>query len=425
MLTPPPAVVKRWRALVPHPVRRATLTRSSHGQWMDGEDDGPGTPPRSGALDSERLLILRDHAGALEAARRHIESPALGLFATRERALAVAVQALQELGRGEEAFELVLCTLAGPGGSESSRYMQVAELNLGLLKLLFRLRRHLDGSPKRAQSILAPYVAGLCRRRGDAFQRWGRADGGDAVDIEVVELFLLDCVLALEGAEVATSTLESFASALPPDAVSYLRREILRSELKSPSGAPADAPVPVNSEAAGAGAAAAATTNAPSPSCLPIPGSREVNGELVTDNQDASGCLLPVAHTPQSRGSHSDATANQENHTGTLAAVAATVVPQAPPGAPTLAQRFAQLFPGVADRFPRLRASPRLQVLLALMSLVLPVLLFWASRNRAVRRWLRALLVLLQSGGGGGGGARMWGPLCLVISFLVCFIVAL
>jgi len=153
------------------------------------------------AIESERLLIARDFAGALDAATRHVESPALGLFTTRERALAVAVQALHELGRGEEAFELVLSTVAGPGGgsgSDSKRYALVAELNLGLLKLLFRLRTHLDGKTLHAQKILAPYIAGLCRRRSDPFQRWSRSDVHDEVDVETVELFILDCVLSLE-----------------------------------------------------------------------------------------------------------------------------------------------------------------------------------------------------------------------------------
>jgi len=152
-------------------------------------------------IESERLLIARDFAGALDAATRHVESPALGLFATRERALAVAVQALHELGRGEQAFELVLSTVAGPGGgggSDAKRYALVAELNLGLLKLLFRLRTHLDGKTLHAQKILAPYIAGLCRRRSDPFQRWSRSDVHDEVDVETVELFILDCVLSLE-----------------------------------------------------------------------------------------------------------------------------------------------------------------------------------------------------------------------------------
>lgn len=150
------------------------------------------------SIESERRMMLRDFTGALDAAMNHVESPALGLFATRERALAVAVQALHELGRGEEAFELVLSTVAGGGGSDAKRYAQLAELNLGLLKLLFRLRTHLDGKPLHAQKILAPYIAGLCRRRSDPFQRWNRSDAQDEVDVETVELFILDCVLALE-----------------------------------------------------------------------------------------------------------------------------------------------------------------------------------------------------------------------------------
>ena len=145
-------------------------------------------------IESERLLILRDFAGALVEATRHIESPALGLFATRERALAVAVQALHELGRSEEAFGLVINTVAGPGGG----YGEVAAVNLDLLKLLFRLRVHLDGNTEKAQNILTPYIARLCRRGKDNYQRWSRRGEEDDVDIEVVELFLLDCVLPFE-----------------------------------------------------------------------------------------------------------------------------------------------------------------------------------------------------------------------------------
>lgn len=159
-------------------------------------------------IESERLLIMRDYAGALTAATRHLENPALGLYSTRDRALAVAVQALHELGRGEEAFELVRSTVAGPGGrgekSDTQLYAQVE--NLELLKLLFRLRKHLDGgTAERAQNILAPYVAGLCRRSSDPFQRWRRQQSEDDVDTEVVELFLLDCVLALEVRECLSS----------------------------------------------------------------------------------------------------------------------------------------------------------------------------------------------------------------------------
>lgn len=70
-------------------------------------------------------------------------------------------------------------------------------MSVGLLKLLFRLRVELDKTPKRAQNILAPYIAGICRRTGSSFQRWSLR-AGDEVDVEVVELFVLDCVLELE-----------------------------------------------------------------------------------------------------------------------------------------------------------------------------------------------------------------------------------
>ena len=173
----------------------------------DSTAHSPG-PTTMLTIESERLLIMRDYAGALSAATRHLENPALGLYSTRDRALAVAVQALHELGRGEEAFELVRSMVAGPGGrsekSDTQLYAQVE--NLELLKLLFRLRKHLDGgTAERAQMILAPYVAGLCRRSSDPFQRWRRQQSEDEVDTEVVELFLLDCVLALEVRECLSS----------------------------------------------------------------------------------------------------------------------------------------------------------------------------------------------------------------------------
>lgn len=71
-------------------------------------------------------------------------------------------------------------------------------MSLGLLKLLFRLRVELDETPKRAQNILAPYIAGICRRTRSSFQAWSRLSAGEEVDVEVVELFILDCVLELE-----------------------------------------------------------------------------------------------------------------------------------------------------------------------------------------------------------------------------------
>ena len=46
-------------------------------------------------VECERRLLLRDFSGALDAATRHIESPSLVHCATRERALAVAVQAVR------------------------------------------------------------------------------------------------------------------------------------------------------------------------------------------------------------------------------------------------------------------------------------------------------------------------------------------
>jgi hypothetical protein len=70
-------------------------------------------------IESERLLIMRDYAGALSAATRHLENPALGLYSTRDRALAVAVQALHELGRGEEALAGDDCAGVGIGGARS------------------------------------------------------------------------------------------------------------------------------------------------------------------------------------------------------------------------------------------------------------------------------------------------------------------
>ena len=170
---------------------------------------------------------------------RHIEGEGMARFVTRERALAVAVQALQELGRGEEAFELVLSKMTGSGSSSvAQQYAQLAELDLGLLKLLFRLRMHLDGTPEHAQSILAPYIARLCKRRDDSYQRWKDTGVEDDVDLEAVELFVLDCVLVLEGAEIAARTLESFDKQLPEDAVSSIRREIFRCELEQSSTPP-------------------------------------------------------------------------------------------------------------------------------------------------------------------------------------------
>jgi hypothetical protein len=60
---------------------------------------------------------------------------------------------------------------------------------------------HLDGTLEKAQTILMPYIVRLCRRK-DSFQRWSHRHAGvseeDEVDVEVVELFLLDCVLAVE-----------------------------------------------------------------------------------------------------------------------------------------------------------------------------------------------------------------------------------
>jgi len=88
---------------------------------------------------------------------------------------------------------------------------------MGLLKLLFRLRVELDKSPKNAQKILAPYIAGICRRSGSSFQRWSRGSAGEDVDTEAVELFILDCVLELEVGPRLPCPVPSVSCSLPDD----------------------------------------------------------------------------------------------------------------------------------------------------------------------------------------------------------------
>jgi len=72
----------------------------------------------------------------------------------------------------------------------------------------------------------------------------------------------------------------------------------------------------------------------------------------------------------------------------------------------------------------------------ALGSVLVALLLYWASRRITVRRLGRVFFSFFQVRGGGGapsggrggrgvGGVKLWGPVFVVVAFLVCFIVAL
>jgi len=72
----------------------------------------------------------------------------------------------------------------------------------------------------------------------------------------------------------------------------------------------------------------------------------------------------------------------------------------------------------------------------ALGSVLVALLLYWASRSITVRRLGRVFFSFFQGRGGGGApsggeggrgveGSKLWGPVFVVVAFLVCFIVAL
>lgn len=78
----------------------------------------------------------------------------------RERAICVGIQALFELGRGEDAFSYATNAYAPCLGSQAP-YTFIPP---GVLKLLFKLRLHLDnGNPQQAHDILQPYISFITR----------------------------------------------------------------------------------------------------------------------------------------------------------------------------------------------------------------------------------------------------------------------
>jgi hypothetical protein len=64
--------------------------------------------------------------------------------------------------------------------------------------------------------------------------------------------------------------------------------------------------------------------------------------------------------------------------------------------------------------------------------LTLPLLILSASRSGTLRAWVARIKKLMSQVQGGGGpgrsgerGVRLWGPVLVVVVFLVCFIVVL
>ena len=138
-----------------------------------------------------------------------------------ERALCVAIQALFELGRAEEAFVLVYShyfTLSHPAfhsivesksAEDAERFIaEMTNVHPSILKLLYLLRRHFEGAqPQRSLDLIGPYV-----QRVRAFAKSG--DPAVEVDEELCVNYITHAVLPNEGEAAARLCLEEMSPAL-------------------------------------------------------------------------------------------------------------------------------------------------------------------------------------------------------------------
>ena len=153
-------------------------------------------------LQCERHLIKREFTDALHTSTDCFRSLSVPTSESESkigaRALCVAVQALYELGRAEEAFEFVqklYCKQGAECNPESQESIlaslgQSQHVSLDVLKMLYHLRRNLDGNDAdRALRLLEPYVERLCTMKASGF--------GDFVclDEELAAHYILDHVL--------------------------------------------------------------------------------------------------------------------------------------------------------------------------------------------------------------------------------------
>ncbi len=233
--------------------------------------------------------------------------------------------------------------------------------------------------------------------------------------------------LAKQGAAIATKTLESIASQLPEDTAACIRREILLSELGPPSPPPADAQT-----AAPPKRTAAATRNFKAGMTWETLEPAHAHAAASAQELTAAERLLPTA-IPSPAAAHRPGADN-----GTPAASGSAAVHAAAstsnrcnpltsgPTSISLLQYLSQFLPESLRRYRDLLIRRRSEALAALAALAIPILLWWSSRPGRLRCWLRRALSVLQGAGVGGVGlGKLWGPVLVVVAFLVCFFAAL
>lgn len=150
-------------------------------------------------LESELHLIRREHALALRTSTETLRANGNHSSGQKGRLLCVAIQALFELGRPEEAFEHVyrICSVPANDDVLSCReslldWISQSEcIPSSVLKMLYQLRRHLDiPDTKRAFGLIETYIQRLCE------QAAGGESTSEMMDEEIAAIYIIDHVLS-------------------------------------------------------------------------------------------------------------------------------------------------------------------------------------------------------------------------------------
>ena len=228
---------------------------------------------------------------------------------------------------------------------------------------------------------------------------------------------------AKQGAAIATKTLESIASQLPEDTAACIRRQILLSELGPPSPPPED-----GQTAASPKRTAAATPNVKAAMTWETLEPAHAHATASAQELSAAERLLPTA-IPSPAAAHRPGAVDGTPAASSSAGAGSASNQRNPwTSAPSssLLPYLSQFLPESLRRYRHLLIRRRSEALVALAALAIPIILWWSRRSTRVRRWLRGALSVLQGAGGAEGAlGKLWGPVLVVVAFLVCFIAAL